>query len=284
MEAITIAAITTAVLKGIDWVIDAGSRAGQAKANVDASRQWLGKHPEMKAGLEDAYRKESKNILDIYQDKSTDLGIGRAEGTFQLGKQLEQPQYAKAALSAIDTGARDIAIAEQSKRTKYADWMQTKSLEKDWKRKQEEFWGQAEVDREKLALEAKETKARLKEGLEGDTVHEQLGVNWEQAGQWIEDIFSPAQWTWKENPVTDVVEWIGGWFSDENLKENIELVGRSPNGINIYEFEYKDKKYGEGRYRGVMAQEVHFAIIESPEGYKVNYSHPDIDVKLERVG
>ena len=51
MEAITIAAITTAVLKGIDWVIDAGSRAGQAKANVDASRQWLGKHPEMKAGL-----------------------------------------------------------------------------------------------------------------------------------------------------------------------------------------------------------------------------------------
>ena len=46
------------------------------------------------------------------------------------------------------------------------------------------------------------------------------------------------------------------FFSDENLKEDIELVGRE-SGFNIYEFKYKDSgKYGAGRYRGVMAQEV----------------------------
>ena len=38
-----------------------------------------------------------------------------------------------------------------------------------------------------------------------------------------------------------------GIFSDERLKKNIQLVGKSPNGVNIYEFEYKDTKYGKGR-------------------------------------
>ena len=32
--------------------------------------------------------------------------------------------------------------------------------------------------------------------------------------------------------------------SDISLKENINLVGKSNSGINIYEFNYKDKKFG----------------------------------------
>ncbi len=40
--------------------------------------------------------------------------------------------------------------------------------------------------------------------------------------------------------------------SDINLKENIEHIGEE-NGHKIYEFKYKDK---EGRFRGVMAQDV----------------------------
>ena len=71
-------------------------------------------------------------------------------------------------------------------------------------------------------------------------------------------------------------------MSDKNSKKNIKHVGKSKNGINIYEFEYKDKKYGEGRYRGVIAQEVPQASIIGEGGYLyVNYSQ--IDVKFQRI-
>ena len=55
--------------------------------------------------------------------------------------------------------------------------------------------------------------------------------------------------------------------SDIRLKENIELIGKSNLGINIYEFDYIDKSYGDGRYRGVMAQEVPWASIKDGDEY-----------------
>ena len=66
--------------------------------------------------------------------------------------------------------------------------------------------------------------------------------------------------------------------SDRILKENIDLVGKSESGINIYEFDYKDKSYGEGRYRGVMAQEVPESSSTGSDGYlEVDYSKVDVD-------
>ena len=70
-------------------------------------------------------------------------------------------------------------------------------------------------------------------------------------------------------------------MSDKNSKKNIKHVGKSKNGINIYEFEYKDKKYGEGRYRGVMAQEVPKASVQTKKYLGVDYSK--IDVNFERI-
>ena len=65
--------------------------------------------------------------------------------------------------------------------------------------------------------------------------------------------------------------------SDIRLKEDIELVGKSPIGINIYSFKYKDK---EGRYEGVMAQEVPWASKITNSGYyAVDYSKVDVDFK-----
>jgi hypothetical protein len=70
--------------------------------------------------------------------------------------------------------------------------------------------------------------------------------------------------------------------SDMTLKENINLVGKSKSGINIYEFDYINKKYGNGRYRGVMAQEVPSASIVGPEGtLMVDYSK--LDVQFEKL-
>ena len=75
---------------------------------------------------------------------------------------------------------------------------------------------------------------------------------------------------------------VEGGGSDIALKENIELVGMSPSGINVYEFDYRYKSYGEGRYRGVMAQEVPNASFRHEDGYLwVDYAKVDVD--FERI-
>jgi len=70
-------------------------------------------------------------------------------------------------------------------------------------------------------------------------------------------------------------------LSDRRLKENIKLIGKSKRGFKIYTFEYKDKKYGEGIYQGVMSDEVPKEnVIVSQDGYDmVNYSNLDVEFK-----
>ena len=66
-------------------------------------------------------------------------------------------------------------------------------------------------------------------------------------------------------------------FSDQRLKEDIKLVGKSSSGINIYSFKYK---YTDGTYEGVMAQEVPWARIMTDTGfYAVDYSKVDVEFR-----
>lgn len=63
--------------------------------------------------------------------------------------------------------------------------------------------------------------------------------------------------------------------SDRRLKENIVKIGKTPAGINIYEYTYKDNP--KKKQTGVMAQEVEkiipAAVIMRQDGYKmVNYA------------
>ncbi len=44
--------------------------------------------------------------------------------------------------------------------------------------------------------------------------------------------------------------------SDRRLKKDIEKVGELEDGLGVYRFNYIDPKHGEGRYQGVMADEV----------------------------
>ena len=66
--------------------------------------------------------------------------------------------------------------------------------------------------------------------------------------------------------------------SDIRIKNNINLVGTSPNGHNIYTFMYKDpSKHLEGMYQGVMAQEVPHATVQVGEELWVDYNKLDVD-------
>jgi len=79
--------------------------------------------------------------------------------------------------------------------------------------------------------------------------------------------------------VTGALGAIGSIYamSDIALKNNINLIGKSPSGINIYTFNYSgDDKV----YQGVMAHEVPHASIFNTNGYlMVDYSKVDVEFK-----
>jgi len=65
--------------------------------------------------------------------------------------------------------------------------------------------------------------------------------------------------------------------SDRRLKENIEKVGVSQGGVNIYEFNYKG---GDTRYRGAIADENPQASIEKNGIKYLDYSKIDVDFEV----
>jgi len=69
--------------------------------------------------------------------------------------------------------------------------------------------------------------------------------------------------------------------SDKKIKKNINKLGISPSGINIYSFEYIDNKFGNGVWQGVLSDEVpSIAVIKHEDGYDmVNYSLIDVEFK-----
>lgn len=69
----------------------------------------------------------------------------------------------------------------------------------------------------------------------------------------------------------------GGMMSDKRLKHNYFVVGKSPSGINIYEFSYIGSNT---RYIGTMAQDVPQAAFMTDSGfYAVNYDKIDVQFK-----
>ena len=69
--------------------------------------------------------------------------------------------------------------------------------------------------------------------------------------------------------------------SDRRLKKNINKIGESPSGLNVYSFEYKNPIDGEGLFQGVMSDEIpQEAVIQMDNGYDaVNYSMLDVEFK-----
>ena len=66
-------------------------------------------------------------------------------------------------------------------------------------------------------------------------------------------------------------------MSDIRMKEDIKLVGKSPMGINIYNFKYLDD---DKTYQGVMAHQVPQASEVNADGYlMVDYNKLDVDFK-----
>ena len=67
---------------------------------------------------------------------------------------------------------------------------------------------------------------------------------------------------------------IAGAFSDIKLKENVEQVGVSPQGYNIYEFNYIG---GDVRFRGALAQDV---LNKNPMAVGIDQNYLTVDYRL----
>lgn len=72
-----------------------------------------------------------------------------------------------------------------------------------------------------------------------------------------------------------------GALSDRRLKKNINKIGVSEKGINIYSFEYIDERFGKGLWQGVMSDEIpDEAVIRHEDGFDlVDYSLIDVEFK-----
>ena len=68
--------------------------------------------------------------------------------------------------------------------------------------------------------------------------------------------------------------------SDRRLKKNINKIGESSSGLNIYSFEYKNPTHGKGLFQGVMSDEIPQEAIVLMNGYDaVDYSMLDVEFK-----
>lgn len=72
--------------------------------------------------------------------------------------------------------------------------------------------------------------------------------------------------------------------SERRYKQNIKQIGTSPMGIPVYEFEYKNKLYGSGKYVGTMADDLERlgftnAILNMGNEIWVDYNQIDVDFK-----
>jgi len=73
-------------------------------------------------------------------------------------------------------------------------------------------------------------------------------------------------------------------YSDNSLKFNKKLLGKSKSGLNVYEFKYKWDRHLSRKYRGVIAQEL---LKTNPDAvgkrlgyYTVDYSKIDVDFRI----
>ena len=95
-----------------------------------------------------------------------------------------------------------------------------------------------------------------------------------------------AMWQAAGSAIGGIAGGLGSFFSDIILKTNIKFENKFKNNLPIYSFEYINKNHGDGRFEGVMAQDVEKtypqAVSISPEGYKmVDYSQ--IGIEFRRV-
>jgi len=206
------------------------------------------------------------------------LGIGRdlMDPQSDVNQRLRALMAQRASESGAETSRRMGALGAQTGMSAGQTAMQSRMAQHEATSGVNDIWKQGLMSQYSQGL-----------GLMGNMTQMQQGLNENQVNAYMAQLnASNARRSQNQgmgmSALGGILSAVG--MSDRRLKTNIELIGKSPKGYNIYEFDYKDKQYGPDRYRGVMSNEVPFAAIKDYNGYEfVNYSHPDLDVSFERI-
>ena len=112
---------------------------------------------------------------------------------------------------------------------------------------------------------------------DAENMQEGLNTRREDKRQALNDVLSVANTA--ANVGTAVAKVAAG--SDRRLKKDIKLVSVSPSGLKIYNFKYKDTKFGVGEFQGVMSDEIPYnAVVSHEDGFdRVDYSKLDVEFK-----
>ena len=216
-----------------------------------------------------------------------------------LNRSLPQTEASRAKIAAIQQAKQDFLDAQKltqtryqaQVRSKYAKELAAQKAIEDAAKSRRDFQGleltgirTAEAARASAAAqEAANREAARQAGIEAarQSAIAQEAANREAAknkgGDGGNKGGAPSSGTGR-GATSATSSGLGGLgFSDKRLKENIELIGKSPSNINIYKFNYKNNPT---TYQGVMADEVSWASFKHPSGYMmVDYNKIDVEFK-----
>jgi len=214
------------------------------------------------------FAQNQSNILSGLREASGGSGIAAlAQSLAQQGQIAAQKS--SAAIGMQESANQRAAAAEAGR-------LQTQEAKGGSDIALQKAQGQASVDA-KIAggaqtaqqLEMKKQGALLNmESSEFNTAQQQTAGSQAQKDQGVDNIVGGG------------IDFLTSAISDRKLKKNIKLIGKSPSGIKIYLFEYKDKLFGEGVYQGVMSDELSSDAVINGNNYDmVDYSKIDVEFK-----
>ena len=192
------------------------------------------------------------------QSQANILGALQSGGSFNAGN-------IQALANQAQTGAQQAAasIGQQESAN------QRMAAQQEARNQQLQSQGQLQVQQGAAGLQQ----------MEADRQATQLGMSMQQVGNAQQAIAANKAMIGQIiGGVTSAVGSIAA--SDRRLKKNINKIGRSPSGLNIYSFEYINDSYGSGVYQGVMSDEVPLeAVINNGKYDMVNYNVLDVEFK-----
>ena len=246
---------------------------------ADATTDYEG---EMKAYKNQNFNNPyAKNVYAGLENTAEDLTVNQQAAQFQA-QQMQQSQAnilgalqsggsfnagnIQALANQAQTGAQQAAasIGQQESAN------QRMAAQQEAKNQQLQSQGQLQVQKGAAGLQQ----------MEADRQATQLGMSMQQVGNAQQAI--AANKAMIGQIIGGVASGIGSIAasSDRRLKKNINKIGRSPSGLNIYSFEYINDSYGSGVYQGVMSDEVPLeAVINNGKYDMVNYSMLDVEFK-----
>jgi hypothetical protein len=205
------------------------------------------------------FRKQQLGVKNVLDSKIKAADAQREKERLAVLEKARQERIAKQKIAAAEKAERDrVAAAEKAAAIKA--------------KKQRDMQAQIAAAERKAELARRQTIADAQKA-RGQTTSGGRGNYRSDRDNSRDGGYGGSSQRSRDNRSSDL------GFSDIRLKENVELIGKSPSNINIYKFNYKDNPT---TYQGAMAHEVPWASVKHSNGYMM-IDYDQIDVEFKKI-